>query len=115
MMNERWKTVPKDFDEACRFATEYEIEGRHAIEAQRVWQLPDPESDPMAHLRREAEGPDVRAHSRHSVGGPKVGVTLKTDRLTWTFELRSGDPYELPVSLIKRFASDYKRLCGMAD
>ena len=109
MMHERWTTVPTDFDEARRFATEYEIEAEHAIEAQSLETAPateplSPAIERFLEAQRRLDGPRAKVAAHTDTKGIGVKVSIKTARLEWSFELRGGEPYELPASVVERFA-----------
>ena len=118
ILHDRWPRVPEDYDEACRFAAEYEIRGRHAFEEVWYWkrgQSPGDgtnQADPLRRLVWSGQAPRVRVYASDYGSKMSVRVTLEASHLKWEFSLFAGSVYEDPGLVIERFSNEHMRLYG---
>ncbi len=108
-MRSRWPRVPADPDELSRFAVEFEIEGRHALETWTdLWKR---EGAPF--VKEPAwrfNAPTVSADPFLSEGASRVTVRLAAPGVKWEIHLKEGRRYEAATSLVERFAFEILRL-----
>jgi hypothetical protein len=108
-MRARWPRVPADPDELARFAVEFEIEARHALERwAELW-----EREGATFVKEPAwvfSTPMVSAQPFRSGSVSRVTVRLTAPDVKWEIHLKEGRPYEAATSLVERFAFEILRL-----